>query len=214
MAAVTRMRRPRSRAVDALFTGKPHVDGLGYAFLFRNYRPGLGKWQTADPLGYPDGWNQLAYCGNGIITHVDYLGAVDINLFPTNEDIHKYADNYNDPNNITVGGHGNSSGDPITSSPMDPLDLAIRIRGLQKFQNGVDGVIIAACDVGTGDFAQQLANMLQTPVFAPDSYAWYHPDGTVTYFKPLPNAQPPRPDPNQPGHLIRFTPRPIIVRPE
>ena len=109
-------------ASDALFTGKPEVEGLGYAFLFRNYRAGLGKWQTADPLGYPDGWNQLAYCGNGLITHVDYLGAVDINLFPTNEDIHNYADNYNDPNNITVGGHGNSSGvsDPITSSPMDP----------------------------------------------------------------------------------------------
>ena len=74
MAAVTRMRRPRSRAVDALFTGKPHVDGLGYAFLFRNYRPGLGKWQTADPLGYPDGWNQLAYCGNGVTDVIDFLG--------------------------------------------------------------------------------------------------------------------------------------------
>ena len=64
MAAVTRMRRPRSRAADALFTGKPHVDGLGYAFLFRNYRPALGKWLTADPLGYPDGWNRFTYCRN------------------------------------------------------------------------------------------------------------------------------------------------------
>jgi len=58
---------PRSVAADALFTGKPHVDGLGYAFLFRNYRPGLGKWQTADPLGYPDGWNRLAYCENWFV---------------------------------------------------------------------------------------------------------------------------------------------------
>ena len=33
------------------FTGKPHVAGLGHAFLFRNYRAGLAKWQTADPLG-------------------------------------------------------------------------------------------------------------------------------------------------------------------
>ena len=45
----------------AFFTGKPHVEGLGYAFLYRNYRADLAKWQTADPLGYPDGWNQLAY---------------------------------------------------------------------------------------------------------------------------------------------------------
>ncbi len=64
----------RSVATDALFTGKPHVDGLGYAFLFRNYRPTLGKWQTADPLGYPDGWNQMAYCRNSPISGIDYLG--------------------------------------------------------------------------------------------------------------------------------------------
>ena len=30
-----------ARVAEPLFTGKPHVDGLGYAFLFRNYRPGL-----------------------------------------------------------------------------------------------------------------------------------------------------------------------------
>jgi hypothetical protein len=27
------------------FTGKPSVEGLGYSFLFRNYRSDLGKWQ-------------------------------------------------------------------------------------------------------------------------------------------------------------------------
>ena len=43
----------------------------------RNYRAGLGKWQTADPMGYPDGWNQLAYCGNGVTANVDRLGLFD-----------------------------------------------------------------------------------------------------------------------------------------
>ena len=56
------------------FTGKPHVDEFGYAFLFRNYRPEKAKWQTADPLGYPDGWNCLAYVNNGVNVAVDYLG--------------------------------------------------------------------------------------------------------------------------------------------
>ena len=56
------------------FTGKPYVEGLGHAFLMRNYRAGLAKWQTSDPLGYPDGWNQLAYCGNEVISSVDFLG--------------------------------------------------------------------------------------------------------------------------------------------
>ena len=66
------------------FTGKPEVAGLGHAFLFRNYRASLAKWQTADPLGYPDGWNQLAYCGNGALGHVDFLGTVRIVCYDKN----------------------------------------------------------------------------------------------------------------------------------
>ena len=56
------------------FTGKPQVEGLGYTFLFRNYRPEQGKWQTADPLGYPDGWNNFAYVNNGVTMNIDWLG--------------------------------------------------------------------------------------------------------------------------------------------
>ena len=59
----------------AFFTGKPLVEGLGRAFLMRNYRADLAKWQTADPLGYPDGWNQLAYGPNSPLSGVDFLGA-------------------------------------------------------------------------------------------------------------------------------------------
>ena len=58
------------------FTGKPQVEGLGYTFLFRNYRPDQGKWQTADPLGYPDGWNNLAYVNNGVTMNIDWQGTV------------------------------------------------------------------------------------------------------------------------------------------
>jgi len=61
-------------ADKTFFTGKPYVEDLGHAFLFRNYRASLAKWQTADPLGYPDGWNRLGYCGNGVIGAVDLLG--------------------------------------------------------------------------------------------------------------------------------------------
>ncbi|MDR0933360.1 MAG: hypothetical protein LBM70_10140, partial [Victivallales bacterium] len=56
------------------FTGKPYIGELGYAFLFRNYRPEQGKWQTADPLGYPDGWNNLAYVNNGVTGAIDWQG--------------------------------------------------------------------------------------------------------------------------------------------
>ncbi len=60
---------------EGWFTGKPYVAGLGHAFWMRNYRAGLAKWQSADPMGYPDGWNQLAYCNNGVTSLVDIFGA-------------------------------------------------------------------------------------------------------------------------------------------
>ena len=69
------------------FTGKPDVPGLGRVFLFRNYRPGLAKWQTADPLGYPDGWNQLAYCNNWVMGAVDLLGACTVDILGISWDL-------------------------------------------------------------------------------------------------------------------------------
>ena len=63
---------------NAMFTGKPHVAELGYTFLFRNYDSSLGKWSTADPLGYPDGWNNFAYCNNGVTKTIDYLGGLKV----------------------------------------------------------------------------------------------------------------------------------------
>ena len=69
---------------DAFFTGKPEVEGLGYAFAFRNYRSNLGKWQTADPLGYPDGWNNNAYVNNRVVSSIDIYGT-EIKVIGTDE---------------------------------------------------------------------------------------------------------------------------------
>ena len=60
---------------SAFFTGKPMVDELGYSFLFRDYNPNQGKWTTTDPLGYPDGWNNLAYGNNNTFSGIDAQGA-------------------------------------------------------------------------------------------------------------------------------------------
>ena len=65
---------------NAFFTGKPMIDELGYSFLFRDYNPNQGKWTTSDPLGYPDGWNNLAYCNNGVLYSIDVYGAATISL--------------------------------------------------------------------------------------------------------------------------------------
>ena len=76
---------------EGWFTGKPEVAGLGHAFLFRNYRASIGKWQTVDSMGYPDGWNALAYCGNAVIGYVDPLGCYV-----------KVVDEYDDPESETL----------------------------------------------------------------------------------------------------------------
>ena len=49
-------------------------DGAGRPVLYTD-QDGLAKWQTADSMGYPDGWNQLAYCNNLTIESVDFAGA-------------------------------------------------------------------------------------------------------------------------------------------
>ena len=59
---------------NAMYTGKPYIGELGYAFLFRAYDPAQGKWTTSDPLGYPDGWNNLAYCNNKASMYCDKYG--------------------------------------------------------------------------------------------------------------------------------------------
>ena len=65
---------------SAFFTGKPYIGELGYAFLFRAYDPAQGKWTSSDPLGYPDGWNNLAYVNNCSTMAVDWLGAAELTL--------------------------------------------------------------------------------------------------------------------------------------
>ena len=59
---------------SSFFTGKPYVEDLGYAFLLRNYRADVGKWLNQDLIGYPDGWNNLAYCNNAVTFTCDFLG--------------------------------------------------------------------------------------------------------------------------------------------
>ena len=61
----------------SFFTGKPYVEDLGYAFLFRNYRADMGKWLSQDLIGYPDGWNNFSYCGNSSLMIIDLFGCAN-----------------------------------------------------------------------------------------------------------------------------------------
>ena len=76
---------------SAMFTGKPYIGDLGYAFLFRNDRPCLGKWQTRDSLGYPEGWNNFAYCNNRVISAADRFGTDIYHVYDSDRSWHGHS---------------------------------------------------------------------------------------------------------------------------
>ncbi len=44
------------------FTGKPYLASSdGYAFRYRSYSPGIARWTSEDPSGFPDGANGSYY---------------------------------------------------------------------------------------------------------------------------------------------------------
>ena len=75
----------------AFFTGKPMITELGFSFLFRDYNPSQGKWTSSDPLGYPDGWNNLAYCNNIAINSIDWLGKEKVTITSLYDALNHYA---------------------------------------------------------------------------------------------------------------------------
>ena len=38
----------------------------------------MGKWQTQDLIGYPDGWNNLVYCCNNSVLNIDLFGTLTV----------------------------------------------------------------------------------------------------------------------------------------
>jgi RHS repeat-associated protein len=53
---------PATAPQEVFFAGKPYLEETGqFLFLFRHYDPELARWTTADPSGFPDGANNLAY---------------------------------------------------------------------------------------------------------------------------------------------------------
>ena len=89
-----------SSDTSAFFTGKPYINELGYAFLFRNYRADTGKWLSQDLLLYPDGWNNLAYCNSNTIMHLDLFGCV---ITSFSDALNFYAKNTNPNATETIG---------------------------------------------------------------------------------------------------------------
>ncbi|MBN1186228.1 MAG: RHS repeat-associated core domain-containing protein [Bacteroidales bacterium] len=58
-----------------LFTGRRWDADTGlYYYRARMYSPALGRFLQPDPIGYADGMNLYAYCGNNPLNFIDPLG--------------------------------------------------------------------------------------------------------------------------------------------
>jgi len=163
------------------FTGKPNVEGLGYSFLFRNYNADNGKWSSQDPLGYPDGWNNTAYCNNDVIEYFDILGLnTNINCLPVGSSVYNNALKITTPiNGYTVAGHGNIDGVHDANHVLITAQtLAAMIKADPNYHQG-QTVYLISCYTGQGTYAQELANALGTPVEAPKTGMGIGSDGSV-----------------------------------
>ena len=174
---------------SSFFTGKPYVEDLGYAFLLRNYRADMGKWQISDIIGYPDGWNNFAYCCNSVVADFDIYGAAGINYItnPTVSGIQSDSAIYSGGNVLVkdntgfyVIAHGDKNGisNTPTSGYIDFNKIVNDIKNAPGY-NDYDTIELIACNTGEGDnsFAKKLADALDKKVKAPTGEIVVHSNG-------------------------------------
>lgn len=123
----------------SFFTGKPYVEDLGYAFLFRNYRADLGKWQMRDLIGYPDGWNNLAYCGN--------VPSMSFDLFGTEWEWAVSQRGVSGFQHTWIEGKNNQTGERVTYSGLTPNTTAGSSSGGISSGGGSNGSFASSPDI-------------------------------------------------------------------
>lgn len=114
---------------------------------------------------------------------------VDINYFPKDEKIYKYArkiDNPIDDEIFTVGGHGSTfSMSDDTKAPLSASTVAEIIKQDNNYEQGMT-VMLLSCNTGRSDtsFAQDLADELGTgeKVIAPTKTLWISKDGSLEVY--------------------------------
>lgn len=154
---------------SSFFTGKPYIEDLGYAFLLRNYRADMGKWLSQDLIGYPNGWNNFAYCNNQSTCTIDLYGAYDLansayvsiklqngtlkeGYVSSSQDVTNILNNASSSNKITdftYTGHGASDGAGLIVNSQSAYYITARDFGnlSSNFAEGVN-ITLNACYQG------------------------------------------------------------------
>ena len=189
---------PTLTSVRYRFQGRERsaVTGL-INFRFRWYDSNTGRWLSKDPIGLSGGVNLYLVCKCNPLVSVDAFGLVNMNLFPRGQAIHIYADRHNPSGVFSVGAHGNANG----VSGISAEELARRIRRSPGYHG--QPVQLDSCNVGNGQYLQQLSDLLGAEVRAPTQFAWYYPSGSVIYAGRTATGDI---DTSAPGELRRFRP--------
>jgi RHS repeat-associated protein len=176
------------------FSTKIQDDETGWNYYgYRYYDAVAGRWVNRDPIWERGGINLYGMVGNDAVNRWDYLGLLDLNLFPNSGKDKEICCSANKAGNnekdkITVGGHGNPSGMiDSNGNPLSADKLAGMIKANPKFASG-SPILLASCNTGgdaggSANYAQQLANATGRTVYAPNAYVAYYPDGQTTLTK-------------------------------
>jgi RHS repeat-associated protein len=177
---------PASYAVPG-FPGQSRTLADLYYNMHRDYDSSTGRYIQADPIGLDGGPSPYSYAMNNPLRYMDPSGLEIANLFPYNEPGMRSAANRSYSNldrnaqksGYHVYGHGSSVSQCVgnRSGCMKPQDFAAWLnREGSNYRRGTP-IHLNSCDTGSLDygFAQNLADRMDVPVYAPTAKQWWIP---------------------------------------